>query len=155
MFLLSLFAQGNRPSGSPFDRPEIIWGSAGLAAALLAGAVVVYLVDRWRKREALRDRETGTELTGFRAMYERGEITEQEYARLRQKVAERVKSVPAAAGPAPTGATPPDPPTGPATPPTAGPAIPGPFPPGYFDDPEPPSANGTPSPRPAEGGPPA
>ena len=128
MFSLVLFAQ-TKPSGSPFERPEIIWGSVGLAGALLVGAVVIYLVDKWRKRSALAEREAGLELTDFRAMFESGEITEAEYNRLRQKVADRVKkpaTLPATApvaAPAPAASSP------------VAPPIPGPFPPGYFDDP--------------------
>lgn len=117
--MYSLLAQ-TKPAGSPFDRPELIWGSAGLVAALLVGAVVIFLVDRWRKREAMADREQGLELTDFRGMFERGEISKEEYETLRLKVATRVK--PPEASPAA--------PNPPAAPPVAGP-----FPPEYFDDP--------------------
>ena len=142
MLLSVLFAQAGRPAGSPLDRPEIIWGSAGLAGALLIGAIVVYFVDRWRKRATTEDtRQAGEELTGFRAMYERGEITEEEYNRLRVKVADRVKKAPAAGPAAPAGGTAPPGPT-------TGPAVPGPFPPGYFDDPPP---NGAAPPGPPGG----
>src|SRR5438094_295208 len=123
MLSLALFAQ-NKPAGSPFDRPEIIWGSVGLAAALFAGAMVIYLVDRWRKQAALAERESGLELTDFRAMFESGEITEAEYNRLRLKVANRVKN-PGGIAPGVQAAE------ESATPnPPVGPAIAGPFPPG-------------------------
>jgi hypothetical protein len=122
MLPLALFAQ-NKPTGSPFERPEIIWASAALAGALLVGAVVIYLVDKWRKRAAMADREAGLELTDFRAMFERGEITEAEYNKLRLKVAGRVKNAAAAAPPAAGPAAPPHPPFA------------GPFPAGYFDGP--------------------
>lgn len=135
MFAFYLFAQPARPGGSPLDRPEILYGTAGLVGALLAGAVVLWLIDRWRKRAAMEDRESGTELTDFRAMYERGEITEAEYNRLRLKVADRVKKPP----PAPPAGMP-LPPGGSVPPPA--PPVPGPFPPGYFDDPPPPPAPG-------------
>jgi len=143
--MFSLFAQ-TKPAGSPFDRPELIWGSAGLAGALFVGAIVIYLVDKWRRREALMDKEAGLELTDFRAMFERGEITKPEYDRLRQKVADRVKKP---AEPAATAA----PATGqPATPP----AVAGPFPPGYFDDPTTsPPANPPPPEAPGAAAPPA
>ena len=75
----------------PFREPEVIWGTAGLAVALLVGALLVYLADRWRKRQAASVADAAGELTDFRAMFERGEITEQEYARLRDRVARRVK----------------------------------------------------------------
>ncbi len=127
MFSLVLFAQ-NKPAGSPFDRPEIIWGSVGLAAALLVGALVITIVDKWRRRAAMEEREAGLELTDFRAMYESGEITEAEYNRLRLRVANRVKN-PAAI----VLAVPATEPNSPAN--FQAPLVPGPFPPGYFDDP--------------------
>jgi hypothetical protein len=153
MLLLALFAQApTKAKGSPFDRPELLWGAAGLAGALLVGAVAIYLVDKWRKRAALEDRESAGELTSFRAMYERGEITEAEYNRLRQKVADRVKKPAATTAASPTlngsaAATVDVPPQAPAP----GPAVPGPFPPGYFDDPPP--TGPTPPPSPGGGTP--
>jgi hypothetical protein len=131
----------------PFLQKGEDWVLVGLlSAALLVGAVVLYFVDRWRKRAMLEDKKSGEELTSFRAMYERGEITEEEYARLRQRVAERVKKPPAAPpnGPAAPGV--------PAAPAAAGPTAPRAAPPGYFQDPDepgpPPSPNGTPPPPP-------
>jgi hypothetical protein len=135
MHFLSLFAQ-NKPTGSPFERPEIIWGSAALAAALLVGAAVIYFVDKWRRQAAMTDREASLELTDYRAMLESGEITEAEYNKLRLKVADRVKH---AVATAPAGA-------GPAAPPH--PPFAGPFPAGYFDDPtrSPPGNSSPPNP---------
>jgi hypothetical protein len=97
MWALALLAQAGR-GDDPLRRPEVIWGTVGLAAALLVGAVVIWLVDRWRKRAAAGEAGSAAELTEFRAMYERGEITEEEYARLRTRVARRVRG---AAAPAP------------------------------------------------------
>jgi hypothetical protein len=93
MLVLVLLAKGP----DPFQSPEVIWGTAGLAIALLAGAVLVYLADRWRKRVSSAGVETGGELTEYRRMFDRGEITEEEYVRLRDRVAKRVKAPPAAA----------------------------------------------------------
>src|SRR5579884_730494 len=97
----ALLADANKPSGSPLDKPEFIWGTAALAGTLLVGAIVVLLVDRWRKRALLEEKRSGEELTSFRAMYERGEITEEEYNRVRQRVADRVKVKKPAVPPAP------------------------------------------------------
>lgn len=150
MFLLSLFAEGGKTASSLLDKPDFIYASVGLAGALLFGAVAVYAVDRWRKRATIAAHgESGSELTSFRTMYERGEITDEEYARLRQKVATRVKS------PAPTpsnqaNAGNPGPVAGliPPAPGALGPAITGPLPADYFDDPETP--RNLPSPPAAE-----
>ena len=100
MWAFTLLAEGGRAGNDPFSRPEVIWGTAALAGAFFAGAFVIYLADRWRKRLAANS-HAAAELTDFRGMYERGEITEEEYARLRNRVAERVKTPPPAARPAP------------------------------------------------------
>jgi hypothetical protein len=96
LFLLaSLFADSK---DDPLQRPEVVWGVAGIAVALLAGAVVIYGVDKWRKRAAAgpTEGERAGALSSYRDMYENGEITEAEYAELRRRVAEKVKK-PAAA----------------------------------------------------------
>jgi hypothetical protein len=68
-----------------------------LAGALLVGAGVVYAMDKWRKRSSLPvESQAGADLSGFRVMYERGELTEEEYARLRQKIEARAKAPPPA-----------------------------------------------------------
>lgn len=121
--MLFLLAQ-QKAAGSPFDRPDFLWGMAGLAAALVAGAIAIVLVDRWRKRAAMTDLLAGEELTDYRGMLERGEISKEEYEKLRLKVAKRVKPEDAAPAAAPSS---------PANPPPAA----GPFPAGYFDDPPP------------------
>lgn len=90
----SLFAQLSGRGKDPLASPDVIWGTAALTLALLAGAVLVYLADRWRKRNASATSDASVELTEFRRMYERGEITNEEYARLREKVARRVKEPP-------------------------------------------------------------
>ncbi|HXD89363.1 MAG TPA: hypothetical protein VN641_22915 [Urbifossiella sp.] len=113
MFQWLLFAQ-NRAGGSPFAKPDLIWGSVGLAAALLVGAAVIYFVDKWRK-QAVAGPAGEDDPSDFRAMFKRGELTEAEYNKLRENLAARVKPKPAAS-PVP-------------------PQAPGPFPPGYFDDP--------------------
>jgi hypothetical protein len=120
-----LLAQA-RAAGSPWDRPELIYASLAIAGVLLAGGVVIWVVDRWRKRGLAPAADAAVaELTDFRGMLDRGEITAEEYNRLRQKVAGRVKPGPRTPPPA---AAPPDPPP-----------VPGPLPQEYFDDPPPPA----------------
>lgn len=99
-----LFAADN-----PLDRPEIIYGFAGLVVALLAGAFAISLADKWRKRTAAPVRGDEDLLTTYRDMYEHGEITEAEYAELRRKAADKVKNAPAPAPAAAAAAPAPDP----------------------------------------------
>ena len=127
MWVVALFAQADRADKDPFRQPEVIWGTAGLALALLGGALIIWLVDRWRKQATtITPADTAEELTDFRGMYERGEITEEEYVRLRNKVSGRMKEALSPAspaspmshtGPAPNGPTA----TPPAAPPMEGP----------------------------------
>jgi hypothetical protein len=122
MWAWTLLAQAAPKKGDPFREPEVIWGTIGLMVALLVGAFFVWLVDRWRKKAVVRP-DAREELTDFRAMYENGEITEEEYVRLRERVSERVKYTPPAAGdtrPAATGTTDSAPPLPPPSPPAAG-----------------------------------
>ncbi len=102
----SLLAAGTRDD--PLSRPEILWGTLGLTAALLVGAAVIYAVDRWRKKTAEGTHDDTESLTSFRAMYEAGEITDVEYAELKRKLAEKVKR--GAAAPSVNGAAPLTPP---------------------------------------------
>src|SRR5205823_11911535 len=76
--MLTLFAQNEKRSEAFLQRTED-WIVVGLlAGVLLAGAVVLWMVDRWRKQGARDEKRAGEELTSFRTMYERGEITEEE-----------------------------------------------------------------------------
>jgi hypothetical protein len=123
----SLFAQllAADDRNDPLMRSEVVYGILGLTAALLVGAIVIYSVDKWRKRAetASPDADAAGALSSYRDMYENGEITEEEYAELRRRVAEKVKKPPApkpgepGASPGAAGiVSPPPPPSPPAGP---------------------------------------
>lgn len=112
-----LVAQAGRPDKDPLRQPEVIWGTVALAVALFAGAFIIWLVDRWRKSLG-RQQASFDELSEYRQMLETGEITEEEYQRLRAKVSRRIHSglqASPGAGVTPPMATPPaaPPPRGP------------------------------------------
>jgi hypothetical protein len=100
----------------------LLWVSV-LVGVLLLGAVVIARLDRWRKRqmeEAVDYDDAAQQAGTFRAMYERGELSKEEYDRVLRRVAERVgispKPVPATTA-APPATQPPatqEPPTPPA-----------------------------------------
>ncbi len=138
---LTLFADARE---DPLRSPEVIWGVAGLIVALLVGAAVISAVDKWRKRATAGPTEAdATEaLSVYRQMYESGEITEEEYAKLRARVAEQVKKPPAPKPepPAPTGTRPAAPAAGAGAGYFADPApAPPPAPPPGAADPPPPA----------------
>jgi hypothetical protein len=71
--------------------PQLLWAMFALIATLLLGALIFAWLDRWRKRA---DRDTLTpvdQLTAFRQSYDRGEISQEEYERIRAKLAPKVR----------------------------------------------------------------
>jgi hypothetical protein len=92
----TLIAQA--PAPAPKNQKDIfknadllIWAGI-LAGALLVMAVIVFFVDRWRKRDDDGPTYSSTlQLTDYREMYENGEITHGEYERIRAKLAAKMK----------------------------------------------------------------
>lgn len=108
--LLLLIAQAPKRT-VPFLRKSEDWVVVGLlAGALLAGAVILHYFERWRKSGLTSTRDAASDLTDYRAMFERGEITRPEYEALRAKVAGRAKPAPPPAPPNPAPDAPPAPP---------------------------------------------
>jgi hypothetical protein len=71
--------------------PQLLWAIAALVATLLVGALIFAWLDRWRKRG---DRDTLTpadQLTTFRQSYDRGEMSQEEYERIKAKLAPKVR----------------------------------------------------------------
>src|SRR5262249_2523512 len=113
-----------------------------IAGALGAAAVIIAFLSRWRKRTRTDDRITASDqLAQYRALYERGESSQEEYDKLRPVLGGELRRLagrrgsgepgPAAPPRAVTPAPPPEPPrpTEPGPPP-AGPSTPAPPDPG-------------------------
>ena len=99
-----------------------LWVSV-LTGVILLGGVFIGRMDRWRKRQMEATDDPAEPLGNFRDMYERGELSKEEYDRVLHRMAERVgarpkpKPVPAAAeepdpGPPAPQEPPPNPPPG-------------------------------------------
>ncbi len=72
--------------------PQLLWATLALIATLLLAALVLAWLDRWRKRP---DRDTLTpadELSAFRQSYDRGELSQEEYERIRATLAPKVRA---------------------------------------------------------------
>jgi hypothetical protein len=96
-----------------------------LSGALIVGALVIVFVNRWRKRAADDRFRASDQMAQFRSLYEKGEISQEEYESLRRVLGgELRRAVRARKGPdaAPAAASPP--PEAPAS--TAEPTPPGP-----------------------------
>src|SRR5262245_14998152 len=79
-----------------------------LAAALLVGALVIVLVGRWRKGNSNLSPNASDELAQYRALYEQGAISEEEYKKLRSLLGGEIRKnldlAPRPAPPAPAAA---------------------------------------------------
>ena len=58
-----------------------------LAAIILVGAVVIALLDRWRKRGEPAPLTANDQLATFRQLYEQGKLSQEEFERLRNRLA--------------------------------------------------------------------
>ena len=74
-----------------FQSVEFLVTVGLLVLILLGGAVVLYVTDVWRRKQLAPDRESADALTSYRAMYERGEITETEYLAVRNRIAAQMR----------------------------------------------------------------
>ena len=72
--------------------PEFVVTIGLLVGVLLAGALVLYYTDIWRKRQVAAVQDSAQTLSDYRAMFERGELTAAEYAAVRDKVATKIKA---------------------------------------------------------------
>ncbi len=114
MLVLGLVGQKQFMEELAWEEARPLW--IALIAALLLGALIILLVQRWRKRAAREWTSSGEQLTSFRELYERGELSREEYARIRAKLGQRFRAELEAreeAGPPPAAPTPQSPPTEP------------------------------------------
>ncbi len=101
-----LLAQAGARKAPPKGEPSFLVPSLYLIAALLLAAIVIALVNRWTRRRPSESASPNDQLTHFRSLYEKGEISQEEFSKLRTllggKIRERVPEAPPGAAPAPT-----------------------------------------------------
>jgi hypothetical protein len=81
---------------------EVLWAVLPLIGALVLGAAVIYVVDRWRKKSERKPSSAEDELTQYRVLYERGELSQEEFDRLKSLLHGRLRkelNLPQAAAP--------------------------------------------------------
>jgi hypothetical protein len=66
--------------------PRLLWAAFGLVGILLLGAVVIWWAGRWRKRAHQPDPVAGDPLTDFQQLYERGQLSREEFERIRTRL---------------------------------------------------------------------
>ncbi|MGL4424349.1 MAG: hypothetical protein ACRCZF_27085 [Gemmataceae bacterium] len=98
-------AAPGRDAKSVFQSSEFLWSVGALVALLLVGAVVLTIMDRWRRQANRTGLSTTLQLSDYREMYENGELTLSEYEKIRDKMAMQIKQegkpVESAKGPPP------------------------------------------------------
>ena len=90
---------------SSLTDPRVLWPTFGLVVILLVAAVILSWFDRWRKRTDVAVTTPAQQLDAFRLSYERGELSPEEYKRIKTRLAPRIKeqlNVPKSPGPTPT-----------------------------------------------------
>jgi hypothetical protein len=79
MSLTLLLADAARPRLTP---GELLWAALPLIGILLVGALILYVFDRWRKRRSAVEGDVcdpNDQLSHFRSLYERGEMSREEF----------------------------------------------------------------------------
>lgn len=71
--------------------PRLTWSAVALAGALLVGAAILAVLDRWRKRFREDRTSSQEQLTSFRELYEKGELSQEEYECIRSRLTARVR----------------------------------------------------------------
>lgn len=71
--------------------PRVLWPTFGLVLVLLLAAVLLSWFDRWRKRTDRDVLSPADQLNAFRLSYERGELSQDEYKRIKTRLAPKIK----------------------------------------------------------------
>jgi len=73
------------------ERIELILASFGIVAVILIGAGIIELVKRWRKRPVQVKMTASEQLAQFRESFEKGQISPEEFERIRALLNERIR----------------------------------------------------------------
>jgi hypothetical protein len=79
------------PLRSPWADLRLLAATLALVAALLVGALVIALVDRWRKRSPDDRISPGDQLSQFRLLYEQGQLSKEEFERIRGRLGRQLR----------------------------------------------------------------
>src|SRR6516162_8532225 len=102
-----------------FNPYLFLWAALPLVGVLLVGAIVLWVVQRWSRKHQSPDEQGDQGMTTFRDLYERGELTKEEYDRIRGKLQTRMRKE--LDLPAPPRSEAPEPPADQQVPPQPGP----------------------------------
>jgi hypothetical protein len=75
----------------PVDWRDTLWATLGLVGAVMVGVLVIWYVDRWRKRAAEPAESDDDRLAHFQELFDKGEISPQEFERIRGIFGKRLR----------------------------------------------------------------
>src|SRR5206468_2906383 len=70
-----------------WEDPRFLWSALALLGLLLVGSFLIALLSRWRKRADPQSLTANDQLAHFRELYEKGELSQTEFERIRAKLA--------------------------------------------------------------------
>jgi hypothetical protein len=71
--------------------PRLLWGTLVLAAAITLGALVIAALKCWREQPPTQEPSANEQLAYFRELYDQGELSGNEFARIKARLAERLR----------------------------------------------------------------
>jgi hypothetical protein len=86
-----LLAQAGPAARPSLWESPLFWTSLSLVGALLLAALIIALVDRWRKRPTQTTAPAGEQLSYFRSLYASGDISREEFERIRARLGGRLR----------------------------------------------------------------
>src|SRR5262245_51418771 len=104
-----ILGQAPAPAPRPMWDDRLTWTFLAMAGVIGLAWIVLALVGRWRRRLSEED-TTGDQMASFRELYERGELSQEEYDRIKDRLGRRLRQELNLPGPQ----LPPQPPTPPA-----------------------------------------
>ena len=82
---------GQAPAPAPrLEWDGLIWTFLAMAGVIGLAWIALALVGRWRRRVGEED-TTGDQMASFRELYERGELSQEEYDRIKDRLGRRLR----------------------------------------------------------------
>ena len=86
---LQVIANAGLPRPLPWHL-GFLWLTLALVAVILFGALVIVWLDRWRRRSDSERLSANDQLANFRELYEKGQLGQEEFERIRALLSEEL-----------------------------------------------------------------
>jgi hypothetical protein len=75
----------------PWWDPRFLVAALALVGIILLGALIIAWLDRWRKRSGPQPFNANDQLAHFRELYEQGELSQEEFERIRVRLTAQLR----------------------------------------------------------------